>query len=93
MKYEKPEVEVVKFDSEGFMTGSMNGGSCSGYSDGHGHTCGTYTAGSSCTGFTSSSFGGATCNSFTGNKCYNYTDSNHPATNPCTDFGYTCSKF
>ena len=93
MKYEKARVTVVQFDFAEFMTGSLIGGHCSGYSDGHGHTCGEYTQGSSCSNFTTTAWGGATCSSYNGYKCYSYTDSSHPVNNPCKEYGYTCSSF
>ena len=91
MMYEKPEVEVVKFEAEGFMTGST-GGPCAGYSDGHGHTCGTYSNGS-CASWTSTGFGGTSCASYDGTICSGYTDNRYPASNPCKTYSYKCSKF
>ena len=90
MKYEKPEVEVVKFEFEGFMTSSGPGGVCSGYTDSVGHTCGTYTAGSSCGNWSTPSFGGGSCNNYDGKKCYCYTDNKHTY---CAEYGVTCGKF
>ncbi len=92
MKYEKPEADVVAFDFSEFMTGS---GStipmyCTGYSDGHGHTCGNYTEGTSCMDFTSTSFGNATCRNYDGKKCYAYSDGTH---SNCTEYGYSCGSF
>ena len=90
MKYEKSEVEVVKFEFEGFMTSSGPGGVCSGYTDSVGHTCGNYTAGSSCGSWSTPSFGGGSCNNYDGKKCYGYTDNKHTY---CAEYGVTCGKF
>ncbi len=90
MTYQKPEVEIVLFDFEGFMTGSLMGGLCAGYTDSVGHNCGTYTVGSSCTSWTTPSFGGATCASYNGRICKGYTDNSH---NPCTSYGTSCKVF
>ena len=90
MKYEKPEVEVVKFDSEGFMTASGSPTTCSGYTDSVGHVCGTYVAGQSCNSWTTPSFGGGSCSNYNGHKCYGYTDGTH---SNCTEYGTTCGKF
>ena len=90
MKYEKPEVEVVKFEFEGFMTSSLPGGICYDYTDSVGHKCNSYTAGSNCGSWSTPSFGGGSCSNYNGNKCYAYTDSTH--TN-CRDYTIECSKF
>ena len=90
MKYEKPEVEIIKFDFTNIMTSSMAGGICSGYTDSVGHTCGNYTQGSSCGSWSTTAFGGGSCGNYDGKKCYGYTDSTHPN---CREYGITCSKF
>ena len=89
MKYEKPEVEIVQFDFAEFMTAS-SAGPCNGYTDSVGHTCGGYTPGTSCTTWSTPSFGGGSCNTYNGHKCSGYTDSTHTY---CTDYAITCSKF
>ena len=88
MKYEKPQVEVVEFENEGFMTTSADPND-----PGHGHTCGTYVKGQSCASWTTTSFGGGTCSSYNGHKCSGYTDNNHPSSNPCKSYGLSCSNF
>ena len=90
MKYEKSEVEVVKFEFEGFMTSSGPGGFCASYTDSVGHTCSNYTPGSSCGSWSTPSFGGGSCSNYDGKKCYGYTDSSH---NYCAEYGISCGKF
>ena len=89
MRYEKPVAEVVKFDFAEFMTASLSGGVCSTYTDEVGHTCGAYTAGSSCSNWSTPSWSGS-CGNYDGKKCYGYTDSTHPN---CREYGISCSKF
>ena len=91
MKYEKPEAETVVFDHSEFMAGSMINGSCTGYTESVGHTCTTYTSGSSCDSWSTPSFGGGSCQTYNGHKCYVYTDSSH--TTPCREYGISCGKF
>ena len=93
MKYEKAEADVVKFDFSEFMAASMANDTCNVYSDGKGHTCGTYVKGQSCTSFTSTSWGGTNCSSYNGRICSGYTDNRHPASNPCSTYGYSCGNF
>ena len=89
--YKKPEVEVIRVDSDGFMTASNGTPSeCSGYTDSVGHTCGTYTQGSGCASWTTPSFGGGSCGNYDGHKCYGYTDGSHSY---CEEYGISCSKF
>ena len=90
MKYEKPEVELVKFDFADIMTSSLPGGMCTGYTDSVGHTCGTYTAGSSCVSWSTPSFGGGRCDNYNGSKCFGYTDGTHDY---CGEYGVNCSHF
>ena len=93
MKYEKPEAEVVEFENSEFMAGSMIDGRCAGYTDPVGHSCTTYTSGSSCGSWSTPSFGGGSCGTYDGHKCYGYTDSNHPSSSPCAEYGVTCGRF
>ncbi len=90
MKYEKPEVEVVKFDFSEFMANSSNPTECNGYTDSVGHTCGTYTQGSGCSSWSTPSFGGGSCSSYDGKKCYGYTDNTH---SNCREYGISCGSF
>ena len=91
MKYEKPDVEVIEIDSSEFMLCSGNGkpqDTCP--SDaGHGHSCGTYVKGESCSSWTSTSWN-ASCGNFNGKKCYGYSDSSHSY---CTEYGFNCKNF
>lgn len=91
MKYEKPDADIVAFDVSEFMTSSTESApqNCSGYTDPVGHTCGTYTAGSGCTNWTTPSWNGS-CGNYDGKKCYGYTDSTHSY---CKEYGVTCAKF
>lgn len=88
-KYEKPEFEVLDFNFAEFMTGST-GGPCSGYTDSVGHVCRSYVPGSSCSSWTTPSFGGGSCSSYDGHKCYGYTDGTH---GNCSEYGISCAKF
>ena len=93
MKYDKPTAKVVEFDFAEFMAGSLVNGTCSGYTDSVGHVCGSYVQGSSCSAWTSPSFGGAICDNYDGHICRSYTDDKHPASNPCREYGTTCRVF
>ena len=81
MIYEKAVAEIVKFDDFAeFMTDSP----------GHGHTCGTYIKGQSCSSWTTTAFGGGSCNSYNGKECYGYSDSTHDW---CDEYGISCGSF
>ncbi len=71
MKYEKPQVEVVKFDTEGFMTGS--GAYYASASEALTASCGGYN-------------GGAT-NNFSCNDFGGYNASNPPSQNAQVTIG------
>ena len=89
MTYEKAEVEVLQFDSQEFMTSSVQF-PCTGYTDSVGHTCDSYSQGSSCTSWKTPSFGGGSCSNYDGKKCYGYSDGTHRW---CKEYGVSCGKF
>ena len=85
MKYEKPEVEVVKFEEGSFIatSGDTPLGS---------FTCGYYTQGGSCSNITWSSTG-YSCGSYSNGNCQNVSSPSGSMGDGCNAWKLTCSKF
>ena len=88
MKYEKPEIEVIKVNAETFMSSSGD----------HGDTplgsfnCGYYTQGGSCSSISWSSTG-YSCGSFTNGNCQQVYSPPGSMGDGCGAWKLTCSKF
>ncbi len=91
MKYEKPSVEVIQFNTEAFMTGSTNPSGPHDEPLGS-FTCGTYSQGGSCTNISWSSTG-YSCGSYTYGNCQNVTSPPGSMGDRCYAWKLTCSKF
>ena len=97
-KYEKPMVEVVKLDADGFMTASGNNsnslvdGYCGTYAftgslGEMGYSCSSYTVGGSCNPFNTN---GYSCSSYNGETCSTYVYNGKTYTN----YGFqNCNHF
>ncbi len=85
MKYEKPQVEVIRFDADSFIatSGDTPLGS---------FTCGSYTQGGSCSDIKWYSTG-YTCGSYTNGNCQNVTSPPGSMGDICAAWKLTCSKF
>ena len=91
MIYNKAIVEVVYFDYREFMMGSLDSsGYCNDYTDSHGHRCGSYQKGESCSSWTTPSFGGGSCSNYNGHICNGYTDDHSTG---CADYSISCGNF
>ncbi len=85
MKYEKAQVEVIRFDHETFMRGSGDVPLGS-------FTCGSYTQGGSCTNIAWSSTG-YKCGSYTNGNCSSVYSPAGSMGDGCYAWKLTCSKF
>ena len=87
MMYEKPEVEVVKFEPEGFMTTSFISDPPLGN-----FTCGQYKQGGTCSNVSWNATG-YTCGTYTNGNCQSVYSPPGSTGDKCYAWKLTCSKF
>ena len=85
MKYEKAQVEVIRFDHETFMRGS-------GDVPLGNFSCGSYTQGGSCTNISWNATG-YQCGSYTNGNCSSVYSPAGSMGDGCYAWKLTCSKF